>query len=108
LGIDLFTDEVMDFEEAMQLVAGKMENTNKPDVFILKHITKALNLPALEEQFSELAEQHRTVLISERQDLLDRLQEQGLTTDLQGIDDIRVVGTDLLTITIVYPTGGDH
>ncbi|UYP44193.1 RNA polymerase-associated protein RapA [Candidatus Lokiarchaeum ossiferum] len=105
LGIDLFSEDILTEKSINQIISGEMNNAGKPDAFVLKHIAKALENTDLEIKFEDLANRRKQELINERTDLIQRLQEQGLTADLQGISDVKVVGTDLLTIAIIYPQG---
>ena len=38
--------------------------------------------------------------------MIANIRKQGITSDLQGIEDIEIVGCDLLTITLIYPPIG--
>ena len=55
-----------------------------------------------------MANQRLDYLINERKDMIKNLKEQGIATDLEGIDNINVVGTDLITLTLVYPELGGN
>jgi len=51
----------------------------------------------------------KTIIQSKNDDDLFKiknLKEQGIATDLEGIDDIIVVGTDLITVSLIYPESG--
>ena len=71
-----------------------------------KEIKKALETPNLEQLFDSLAKERFEKIIQERREMVANLKKQGITSDLQGVEDIEIVGTDLLTITLIYPPLG--
>ncbi|MHA1383634.1 MAG: helicase-related protein [Candidatus Helarchaeota archaeon] len=106
LGIDLFGGAVLNNEIVNKIWNSSMKNHNKPDFTLKKHLKKALELKNLRELFNKKAQERLQILINDRKQMVEKLKKQGLTTDLKGIDDISIVGIDLLTVTIIYPPVG--
>ncbi|MHA1842719.1 MAG: helicase-related protein [Promethearchaeota archaeon] len=106
LGLDLFSGERLDDDLVQKIWNSEMHNHDKPDLVIKKHLSKALNIPNLDDLFSELSNERLSSIIQERRKMISDLNKQGITTDLFGIDNIDVAGIDLLTLTIIYPPVG--
>ncbi len=106
LGIDLFKGEVLSNEIVESVWKSDWKNHDKKDIELKKHLKKALETPNLEKLLKSLAEEQLEKIITERKEMITNLKKQGIATDLQGIEDIEVVGTDLLTITLIYPPIG--
>ncbi|MHA1150726.1 MAG: helicase-related protein [Promethearchaeota archaeon] len=106
LGIDLFDKSPADNDLISKIWTSDWDNPTKMDVELKKHLKKALELSNLEELINEAANHRMEELIEERRDMIKNLNEQGIATDLEGIDDIQIVGTDLVAITLVYPEIG--
>ena len=103
LGIEIFSGNVIEESKMIQITKGKTDNHGKPEVLLKKHLQKALEFPDLDREIEKIKTERLESLIVERTALIKKLREQGLSTDLEGINKIDVVGTDLLTITLVYP-----
>ncbi|MHA1426724.1 MAG: helicase-related protein [Candidatus Helarchaeota archaeon] len=106
IGLDLFSGKELDSTLVESIWSSEMNNPNKPDAYVKKHLKKALEIPDLEELFKRKSQERLKNLIDERNQMVETLKQQGITTDLEGINDIDIVGTDLLTITIIYPPVG--
>lgn len=48
------------------------------------------------------------LIIEERKEMIANLRKQGITSDFKGIEDIEIVGCNLLTIALIHsPIGSD-
>ncbi|MHA1684755.1 MAG: helicase-related protein [Promethearchaeota archaeon] len=103
IGIDLINGRRIDQETIDKLWNSRWENHGKPIVLLKKQLKKIIELQNLEQVQIDVAKERLEFLIKERQDLRMKLEKQGVAADLEGIDDIEVVGRDLLTVTLVYP-----
>ncbi|MHA1427710.1 MAG: hypothetical protein ACTSQI_17150, partial [Candidatus Helarchaeota archaeon] len=106
VGLDLFSGEVLDEADIEKIWNADMQNHGKPDSHVKKHLNKALEISNLEELFRQKSQERLSELIQKRNQMIDDLKKQGITNDLEGINDIDVVGIDLLTVTIIYPPVG--
>ncbi len=106
LGIDLFSGEVLSAKLIESIWKSDSKNHEKKDIELKKHLKKALETPNLDELLKSLAEEQLEIIIAERKEMIANLKNQGITTDLQGIENIEIVGIDLLTITLIYPPIG--
>lgn len=107
VGLDLFSKKELDHKLVEKIWNSEMKNHNKPDVYVKKHLKKAIEIPNLEDIFERKGQHQLKSLIDERNQMMENLKIQGITTDLEGLNDIEVVGTDLLTVTIIYPPIGE-
>ncbi|MHA1251088.1 MAG: helicase-related protein [Candidatus Helarchaeota archaeon] len=103
LGISLFDGKRLDNEFVNKIWNSEKRNHNKPDIILKRHLKKALELPNLKQLFNEIGQERLNIIIDERKKMIERLKNQGITSDLDGIDRINIVGIDLLTVTLVYP-----
>ncbi|MBD3213344.1 MAG: hypothetical protein GF311_12110, partial [Candidatus Lokiarchaeota archaeon] len=106
VGGDLFSGEILEDELVDQIWQSDWDNHHKNKIELIKHLKMALKLESLNDLLDSLASKRREAIISERKTMIKTLQEQGLSTDLEGIDDLDVVGIDLITITLIYPKFG--
>ncbi|MBD3213553.1 MAG: hypothetical protein GF311_13175 [Candidatus Lokiarchaeota archaeon] len=102
-GVDLFGKTKLNEEVVESIWNSDWNNHGKIDIELKKHLKSALELPNLEELLREVGSERRAKVIEERRAMIKNLQEQGIATDLEGIDDIDIVGVDLITITLIYP-----
>lgn len=111
MGVDLFSGEIIDKELVERIWNSDWDNHHKNNIELKKHLKMALNLDNLGDLLDTLNESNLQALKSKRRELIKNLEQQGLATDLEGIDDIDVVGVDLVTVSLVYPkisgVGGD-
>ncbi|MHA1439274.1 MAG: helicase-related protein, partial [Promethearchaeota archaeon] len=105
-GIDLFGKTRLEDEVTEVIWNSEWKNHNKKDIELKKHLKRTLELSNLDEIIGKVANQRLEVLINERKNMIKNLKKQGIAIDLEGIDNINIVGTDLITITLVYPTIG--
>ncbi|MHA1728800.1 MAG: hypothetical protein ACTSWY_08720, partial [Promethearchaeota archaeon] len=105
LGLDLFSEERLGEELINEIYLSNMKNHGRSEILLKKHLKKALELPGLNKYFDDIGNERLERLVKERKQTKARLSEQGLTSDLEGIEDIEIVGIDLLTVTLVYPIG---
>ncbi|MBN1215714.1 MAG: DEAD/DEAH box helicase [Candidatus Lokiarchaeota archaeon] len=107
-GIDLFDGSLLQEENINAIWSSEWKNHNKKDIELKKHLRKTLELSNLNELISTVVNKRLVFLIDERKKMIKNLNEQGITTDLRGLDDVNVKGTDLVTITLVYPIIGGN
>ncbi len=108
IGFELFNPEIELSEEIIKKIwDSEWDNHDKNEKYIQKHLKKALDLQMIKDLLEKLGQERLKIIIKERRDMIENLKEQGVATDLEGIDDIEVVGVDLLTMTIVYPKLGE-
>ncbi len=108
LGVDLFNRTRLDNALVDKIWNSEWENHGKNLVELKKNLNRALNIDNLESMFNDLAHERLKIIINERKEMINNLAKQGIATDLEGIEQIDVVGVDLLTITLIYPpVGGD-
>ncbi len=106
IGIDLFSGEVLSTEIIESIWKADWENHSKKDIELKKHLNKALAIHNFDKLLNSFAKERLEKIIDERKEMIANLKNQGITTDLQGIDEIEKVGIDLLTITLIYPPIG--
>ncbi|MEJ2278436.1 MAG: helicase-related protein [Candidatus Lokiarchaeota archaeon] len=102
-GVDLFGKNRLDDKEVEKVWNSEPKNHGKIDLELKKHLKQALELPNLDHILDQISKEHRDKIIQERRTMIENLKEQGIATDLKGIDDIDIVGKDLITLTLVYP-----
>jgi len=108
IGFELFNPEIKLTEEMVKKIwDSQWDNHDKNENYIQKHLKKALELQMLNDLLKKLGQERLQIIIKERRDMINNLKEQGVATDLEGIDNIEVVGIDLLTITLIYPKLGE-
>ena len=104
MGIELFIPEVILTDADLdKLWRSRWENHGKSNKYIQKHLKRALELDILDKLLVELGEKRLKTIVKERRKMIKNLKEQGVAADMEGIDDIEVVGVDMLTLTIIYP-----
>lgn len=106
LGIELFSGEVVSDNLIESVWKSEWKNHEKKDIELKKHLKRVLETPNLEQLFDSLAKERFEKIIQERKEMVANLKKQGIISDLQGVEDIEIVGTDLLTITLIYPPIG--
>ncbi|KKK74018.1 hypothetical protein LCGC14_2887970, partial [marine sediment metagenome] len=106
LGVDLFNSTRLDNDLVDKIWNSEWDNHSKNLVELKKHLNRALNIDNLESMFNDLAQERLKIIINERKEMVNNLAKQGISTDLEGIENIDVVGVDLLTISLVYPPIG--
>ena len=107
MGIELFNPEDKLTEaDINKLWHSRWENHGKSEKYVQKHLKRALELENLDKLLVELSEKRLKIIVKERREMIKNLKDQGVAADMEGIDDIEVVGVDMLTLTIIYPIGG--
>ncbi|MHA1252293.1 MAG: hypothetical protein ACTSRP_20075, partial [Candidatus Helarchaeota archaeon] len=106
LGIDLFSGEKLDDDYVEKIWNSERFNHNKIDIELKKHLKKALDTPNLADLFDKLSQKRLEAIKNERINMIENLKKQNISLDLEGIQDVEVVGIDLLTITLIYPPIG--
>ncbi|GAH85522.1 unnamed protein product, partial [marine sediment metagenome] len=102
MGIELFNPEVKLTEaDANKLWHSRWKNHEKSEKYVQKHLKRALEPYHLDKLLVELGEKRLKIIVKERRNMIKNLKEQGVAADMEGIDDIEVVGVDLLTLTII-------
>ncbi|MHA1371776.1 MAG: hypothetical protein ACTSRA_18910, partial [Promethearchaeota archaeon] len=103
-GTDLVDIKLVDQSIIKKVWNSRWLNHGRPGRLISNHLNKILKSDKLEALFNKVAQQRLTEIKEERIKLKKRLERQGFIKDLEGIDDIDIVGQDLITITLVYPS----
>ncbi|MHA1338828.1 MAG: helicase-related protein [Promethearchaeota archaeon] len=102
-GVDIFERKLIEENIVNDIWNSEWKNHNKKDIEIKKHLEKTLKMPELNDFIKQITQKRLKDLIRQRKETIDKLKKQGAATDLKGIDDINAVGSDLLTITLIYP-----
>ena len=106
LGLDLFSGTRLDDNIINRIWNSEWKNHNKKDIELKKHLKRGLENPNLSQFLNELKQERLEFVVQERKTIIENLKKQGIAADLDGIQDIEVVGVDLLTITLIYPPIG--
>jgi superfamily II DNA or RNA helicase len=102
MGCDLAGETILSAEEAETLWKAKPLPMRRTEDEILRHVERAIDPsvyePALDKRLKERLEAIRT----ERIDLKKKFEDQELAW-LQGIEDVSLASTDLLSVNVYYP-----
>ncbi|WP_318567481.1 helicase-related protein [Salinigranum marinum] len=67
-------------------------------------LRSAIEHDGLDDAIDDLAEQRRDQIVDQRTEMRERLKESGAGGWATGIDDVETASTDLLTVTVYYPS----
>jgi hypothetical protein len=67
-------------------------------------LRNAIEHDGLADAIDDLAEKRRDQIVDQRTEMRERLEESGAGGWATGIDDVEIASTDLLTVTVYYPS----
>lgn len=103
IGVGLFDDDSLSESAVREISEGTPANAGRSEQEIQDDLAAALDHPQLEAAIEDRAETRRRAIEEERSRMRERIEETTAAEWLDGIDDVSVGSTDLLTVTLYYP-----
>ena len=104
VGIEVFTKEVVSIERVEAVKKAKIVKMDRTIEEIANDLKESIELPNLHQIINEQTYQRCSKIIDERKQMKKKLEDEAPKEWLEGIDEISVGSTDIMAVTLYYPT----
>lgn len=106
IGIEFYSDRILDKDEVKKLTSIEPMAHGFSSDEIAETLDEAIQHPKLLPTIQRAARENCDELIEQRQSMRKRLEEDGLSSGLEGFDEVTCASQDIMTLTIYYPKIG--